>query len=844
MPCVAADPFTRINSGPVVTNVNCTGAAWGDFNNDGFIDLFLSPFARASLLFSNNGNGTFSQVLTGSVATDSGNTFGTCWGDYDNDGLLDLFVGVNNAGNDWLYRNIGGGAFAKVASGSIVGSGGNANNCSWADYDNDGFIDLFVANSDQNDFVFHNNGNGSFTRITTNAIALRTGNSQGGGWADYDNDGLADLFVSRINEPNLLYHNAGAGVFTAITNDPIVGEVVVAQGTSWGDYDNNGYLDMFVAQPSSSRKNLLYRNSGDGTFTKVTAGQVANDIGSFSSGCWGDYDNDGFLDLFVANRSGANLLYHNNGDGTFNGVTGSVTGMDSPNSFSAAWGDYDNDGCLDLVVTCAPNAITRLYRNNGNTNSWLTVRCEGRISNRAGIGVKVRALATIAGQSVWQMREISGGQNLGSQDDMRPHFGLGDATNVSVLRAEWPSGIVQEITNVPVRQFITLLEPAVSVAPRFVNTPPGTSVTFTVETTLAGVTYQWVRNGSSIPGQTNDTLTIDPVGGTDGGTYTVVVTDNTNRSVISARSARLVGPVVILKNPQARNIPAGSNAMFSVTAEGNGSLTYQWQRNGLFLDDATNSSIVITNVQLAGEGAYRAMVSNSYGAVFSESALLQVLIRPVVRVQPLSQSIVAGGNVTLTVAVSGNPLPFTYRWRQGAGFITNVTMHSTNCFFVITNLQPSATTNVIRYSVVITNLAGVTLSSFADVLILPDRDSDGLPDEWEERYRFDADTPGTGLRDDDMDGANNSEEYGAGSDPLDDGSRLNLAIAQEPVGVSLEFTAISNRTYTVQFRPLAVNSHWTTLQDLLAAPANAAVRLTDSASEPNRIYRLVTPKAQ
>src|SRR5262245_41398856 len=195
----AQDSFTRITNGPAVSGINSTVLAWADFNGDGFQDLFVSTRTGPSLLYSNNGNGTFSQILAGPVATDNGLCFGATWGDYDNDGALDLFVGVNNSGNDWLYHNNGLGGFTKIPTGAIFASGGNANNCSWADYDQDGFLDLFVANSDQNDFLYHNTGDGTFTRVLTNAIALKPGNSQGGSWADYDNDGLPDLFVSRVN---------------------------------------------------------------------------------------------------------------------------------------------------------------------------------------------------------------------------------------------------------------------------------------------------------------------------------------------------------------------------------------------------------------------------------------------------------------------------------------------------------------------------------------------------------------------------------------------------------------------------------------------------------------------
>ena len=182
----AQDSFTRIMSGPIVSGVNCTILAWGDFNNDGFQDLFVSTRNGGSLLYSNNGNGTFSQVTTGPIPTDANNCFGAAWGDYDNDGFSDLFVAVNNSGSDWLYHNNGNGTFTKIANGAIVSSGGNGNNCSWADYDNDGFLDLWVANSDQNDFLFRNNQDGTFTRVRNNAVALNSRNCQGGGGADND----------------------------------------------------------------------------------------------------------------------------------------------------------------------------------------------------------------------------------------------------------------------------------------------------------------------------------------------------------------------------------------------------------------------------------------------------------------------------------------------------------------------------------------------------------------------------------------------------------------------------------------------------------------------------------
>src|SRR4051812_10408549 len=348
-PLHAADLFSKIVSDPVVSSGSSTSLAWGDFNNDGFPDLYVNPLSPGqSLLYSNIGNGTFTRITTQAIGTDVSTSFGAAWADYDNDGLLDLFVAVNGTGNDWLYHNNGNGSFTKIATGAIVSSGGAGNNCTWGDYDNDGFVDLFVANSQQNDFLYHNNGDGTFTRTTTGAIAEKPGNSQGGMWGDYDNDGLPDLFVTHPNEVNLLYHNLGNGVFSIITNGAIVGDFGT-QGTSWGDYDNDGYLDMFVANPG--KLNLLYHNSGDGTFTKITNSPIAMDV-SGSAGVWADYDNDGYLDLFVTTRSvGPNYLYHNNGDGTFTRVTTGIVATDAVNSFTAAWADYNNDGFPDLFVS-------------------------------------------------------------------------------------------------------------------------------------------------------------------------------------------------------------------------------------------------------------------------------------------------------------------------------------------------------------------------------------------------------------------------------------------------------------------------------------------------------------
>src|SRR5439155_20474239 len=181
---------------------------------------------------------------------------------------------------------------------------------------------------------------------------------------------------------------------------------------------------------------------------------------------WGDYDNDGWLDLFVGNRDGTpgqhSLLYHNNGDGTFTRITAGPIAELINTAGGCAWGDYDNDGFLDLFVSTLgnfPGESNALFHNHGNSNHWLKVKCEGTTSNRSGIGAKVRVKATLNGKPVLQLREITSGDGIGSSA-LIAHFGLGDAMNVEMLRIEWPSGTVQVMTNVPTQQFLTVTEQA------------------------------------------------------------------------------------------------------------------------------------------------------------------------------------------------------------------------------------------------------------------------------------------------------------------------------------------------------------------------------------------------
>ncbi|HAB17974.1 MAG TPA: FG-GAP-like repeat-containing protein [Verrucomicrobiota bacterium] len=480
--------FTKITTGKIVTDGGDSfGCAWGDYDNDGWIDLFVCNADTSHFLYRNNGDGTFARITSGSLIN-AGSAFGVAWGDYDNDGNLDIFLsggnGVPPTIPNRLFHNEGDGRLTKIKTGPLVTQLLKSHAGIWADFDNDGLIDLFVVNyfssspkvPVQDNYLYWNRGNGAFDRSSFGAKPLANGSSWNAAAADFNNDGWTDLFVpqgGRTGAQNgLLYLNNRDGSFTFQTNSVASTNRANSVASAWGDYDNDGFPDLFVTN-FYGQDNFLYHNNGDGTFTQVTNSPVTLASGG-SVGCaWGDYDNDGWLDLFVANLGpvnpltndsiapAGNFLYHNNGDGTFTKVTAGSLVNELSYSNGCAWADYDNDGFIDLFV-CNRAEVARgdnfLYRNNGNRNNWINVRLVGTVSNRAAIGAKVRVQATIDGKSFWQMREISGGSNFGSQNELRANFGLGDATNVDQVRIEWPSGIVQTLTNVTAKQFLTVAE--------------------------------------------------------------------------------------------------------------------------------------------------------------------------------------------------------------------------------------------------------------------------------------------------------------------------------------------------------------------------------------------------
>ncbi len=481
---LAVDPtFIKILTGPIATDAGFSaGGSWGDYNNDGFPDLFVfngdfSGSTYLPFLYRNNGDGTFTKVTSGPPVSVPVESYSACWGDYDNNGNLDLYVATT--GRNVLYHNNGDATFTRITTGSAVTDNANTWSAAWADYDNDGFLDLFVSTFNvsgaAHGFLYRNNGDGTFNSITNTILTTDSASSLACIWGDYDNDGYPHLFVcggtghsGGVPRVNRLYHNNGDGTFTRVTAGSIATDIGYSGNAAWGDYDNDGFLDLYVANLDiGGIGNFLYHNNGDGTFTRITNDVVATNVGSAYACAWGDYDNDGFLDLFVANRdltplgypsALVNFLYHNNGDGTFSRVTNGSPANEFSDSWNCSWADYDNDGFLDLFVARNNQQGNFLYRNNGNSNTWLMVKLVGTLSNRSAIGAKVRVKATIGGTSRWQLRQITGGGGFACQNQPWANFGLGDATNIDLVRIEWPSGIVQTLTNVAPKQLVTVVE--------------------------------------------------------------------------------------------------------------------------------------------------------------------------------------------------------------------------------------------------------------------------------------------------------------------------------------------------------------------------------------------------
>ena len=464
--------FTDVTSTDMASCSQAFGVSWTDFDGDGDLDFYVSQLSNAGVgtvcpnrLYRNDGD-VFVRVNPGAAA-DPRYSVAATWADFDNDRDLDVYVGNGDTLGDprnALYRNDGGGSFSDATTPPLDELGW-AHSVVWADYDRDGLVDLYISNRRNNsgsaptttNKLFQNQGSGQFVDVTT-APLNPLGAGGGVAWADYDNDGDLDLYYAHEQGNHLLRNDDG--VFVDGNVGALVG-VTGGHGVAWGDYDNDADLDLTVVGVANDL--LLFRNDGT-TFADVTTGDLAVQRFGAHSVAWADYDNDGDLDFYVSREwPFCNSLFRNDGAGVF--VLSTPTAVQRCVNFGrgVAWGDYDEDGDLDLLLGESANSGgVRLIRNdNANGNRWLHVIPKATLSNRAAIGTRV----TLTTSSGIQVREVSGGSGLASQDSLPVEFGLGPLTAVDTVQVRWqrPKGPQISISNVSVDQRLVVYETAVGV---------------------------------------------------------------------------------------------------------------------------------------------------------------------------------------------------------------------------------------------------------------------------------------------------------------------------------------------------------------------------------------------
>jgi len=500
-----------------------SGVALIDYDRDGHPDIFLvngshlDGFATGSAptnyLFHNNGDGTFTDVTARAGVASSGWGQGVCVGDFDNDGFEDLFVTYYGRPNI-LYHNNGDSTFTDATAKAGLGQPPRnwSTGCAFVDYDRDGRLDLFVASyvdfnpataglpgsgpnclsmgvavfcgprglPTAHSYLYHNQGNDKFADVSAATGITKASECYGLGvlTGDFENRGWPDIYVACDSTPSLFFRNNGDGTFVergveaGIAYDED-GREQAGMGVSAGDYDADGWLDIFKTNFENDVPDL-YHNEGDGTFTFRTFDAKLGFNLKYLG--WGggffDYDNDGWPDIFIANGHvypelenhnhpelpyrQRNLLYHNSRNGRFEDVTSIAgPGLDLRRSGrGVAFGDLDNHGQLDILVNNQNDPPTLLHNESESPDHWISIRTVGTKSNRDGIGARVTLLA--GGRR--QIQDVTSGGSYLSQNDLRVHFGLGSATRIDRIEIRWPSGTIDQVEGAPVDRFLTVEE--------------------------------------------------------------------------------------------------------------------------------------------------------------------------------------------------------------------------------------------------------------------------------------------------------------------------------------------------------------------------------------------------
>ena len=416
------------------------GVAIGDFDNDGDEDIYVSKTGNeANLLYVNMGNFKFEEKAQSAGIAYSGTTYHSIWGDIDNDGDLDLYLGNKNEPNV-LYLNQGDGTFMDISRSAGIDNDGGAVSAIFGDVNNDGLIDIYVANINAQNVLYKNNGDLTFTDITKESGATDELIAMGTMFIDFDNDNDLDLYLSHdALQANILYQNDGFGHFTDVSQQSGVDYEGFGMGTEFADFNNDGYYDIYI---TNLYDNTLYMNNKDGSYSDVSASAGVNDYGMG----WGvsclDYNNDGLQDIYAVNNSYfspyANILYENMGNGQFSDASSGTSLESNYAGYGVGCADFDGDGWVDLfVANSGATGGNQLFRNKGGMDHWITFKLKGTISNTSAIGAKI----TINSGDMVLMDQVAGGAGYASQNSMILHFGLKNKEKAEKVIITWPGGI-------------------------------------------------------------------------------------------------------------------------------------------------------------------------------------------------------------------------------------------------------------------------------------------------------------------------------------------------------------------------------------------------------------------
>jgi tetratricopeptide (TPR) repeat protein len=465
------------------------GTAIFDMDGDGHLDVVIASAHGGCSVYRNNGDGTFKDVTIGSGLDECINTFAIAVGDYNNDGLDDLYItrlGFAN-GESVLYRNNGDGTFTDVTKEAGVGCWAPSFTAQWVDYDCDGFLDLFVASNLGGLFdrkapnrLFHNNGHGTFTEVTEKAGLRSITPTIGSAWGDYNNDGYPDLFISSGLGRSQLYRNNGDGTFTEVSSEAGVDEICFASVAFWCDYDNDGWLDLVQftwapetdmlqtlmngEAPAGASPMRIYHNNRDGSFTKKDRELGLDGCWGTMSGNGGDFNNDGYIDFLLGNgdphmdRTEPAIILENDGKGKYHNVTFAAGLPFTGKGHGSNMADLAGDGRMCLIVASGgayPGDLltTNVFRPKSLPGNFLNIRFVGTKSNRNAVGARVKLDA--GGRS--QHKLVNGGSGFGYLP-YEQHFGLGKVDRVDGLEILWPSGLKQNLENLPINTTIRVTE--------------------------------------------------------------------------------------------------------------------------------------------------------------------------------------------------------------------------------------------------------------------------------------------------------------------------------------------------------------------------------------------------